>query len=116
MFREFRRAVQLHLQQFVPLLRGLVRNIAGRRSRRRAHAHFVFAPPLAVSLVEPPPAGAVADTFAAAVCAAAFGAPVNPAAAPTPSISSQRGHGFDGAPCNARSITSRAIFSTTISK
>ena len=58
--------------------------------------------------------GIVAITLAHAVRAIAFGAPVNPAAAPMPSISSQRGQGFEGAPFSARSITRRAIFSTTV--
>src|SRR5207245_3294047 len=60
-----------------------------------------------------PAAGAAADFCPAA---ALFGAPVNPAAAPTPSMSSQRGQGCEALPFSARSITSRAIFSTTCSK
>src|SRR5580765_3528086 len=45
-----------------------------------------------------------------------LGAPVNPLAAPTPSIPSHRGHGFEASPCRARSMTRRAILSTTCSK
>src|SRR5208282_65446 len=45
-----------------------------------------------------------------------LGAPVKPPAAPMPSISSQRGQGKEAAPWRARSITRRAIFSTTCSK
>src|SRR5579859_1950568 len=50
-----------------------------------------------------------------AACAARS-APVNPAAAPMPSISSQRGQVLAMFPCSARSITNRDIFSTTCSK
>ncbi len=45
-----------------------------------------------------------------------LGAPVNPAAAPIPSISSQRGQLVAGSSLSARSITSRAMASTTCSK
>src|SRR5712691_10051225 len=51
-----------------------------------------------------PAAGAAADFWPAT---ALFGAPVNPAAAPMPSISSQRGQGCEALPFRARSITSR---------
>src|SRR5580700_449008 len=44
------------------------------------------------------------------------GAPVNPAGAPIPSISSQRGQVLATLPCKARSTTRRAILSTTCSK
>src|SRR6516164_3007367 len=44
------------------------------------------------------------------------GAPVKPAGDPIPSISSQRGQVLATLPCTARSITKRAIFSTTCSK
>src|SRR5580704_9832323 len=44
------------------------------------------------------------------------GAPVKPVAAPMPNISSQRGHEFAGEPRSARSITRRAMRSTTVSK
>src|SRR5881227_2565530 len=60
-----------------------------------------------------PAAGAAADRCPAE---ALFGAPVKPAAAPMPSISSQCGQGFEALPWSARSITRRAIFSTTCSK
>src|SRR5882724_10553110 len=105
------------LQNFVPFL------LRRRRCRRRCGSarHFVVVPD--------DPAGRVAVAGAACVfaagadgppadCAAAalFGAPVKPAAAPIPSISSQRGHGFVALPFTARSTASRAIFSTTISK
>src|SRR5882724_6629378 len=117
-FREFRRATQLRLEQLVPLFGCRAGGRTPRRSRRRSHTHFVFAPPLpepTTELLADPLREIVAVAFAAAVCAD-FGAPVNPAAAPTPSISSHFGQGFDGAPLSARSITSRAIFSTTMSK
>ena len=58
----------------------------------------------------------VADVVAAAAEATAPGAPVNPAATPIFSISSQRGQGPEAAPCRARSMTRRVIFSTTCSK
>jgi hypothetical protein len=66
----------------------------------------------------------VAKTFAApavaavleVATAAAFGAPTKPFGAPIFNISSQRGHGPEAAPFKARSITMRAIFSTTCSK
>ncbi len=57
--------------------------------------------------------------LAHAFLASAFcrdGAPVKPAAAPMPTISSHRGHGFAGLPLRARSITRRAMRSTTCSK
>jgi len=58
---------------------------------------------------------AVPDGADCAACATR-GAPVNPAAAPMPSISSHRGQVLAMFPCRARSITSRDIFSTTCSK
>src|SRR5438552_777420 len=45
-FREFRRATQLRLQQLVPLFGCRAGSRTPRRSRRCTHTHFVFAPPL----------------------------------------------------------------------
>src|SRR4029077_8381037 len=59
---------------------------------------------------------------AATACVFSFGAPVKPATPPSgvpafiPSTSSQRGHELETSPLSARSITSRAILSTTCSK
>src|SRR6266851_9220224 len=115
--RKRRHSQERRFQNLVPFLLG------GRRRHRRCGraCHFVVVPD--------DPAGRVALAGSAWVfvagadcppadCAAAalFGAPVNPAAEPIPSISSQRGHGFEALPFSARSMTSRAIFSTTISK
>ena len=58
----------------------------------------------------------VATVAAPAAAANAPGAPTKPEAAPTLSISSQRGHGSEAAPWRARSMTRRVIFSTTCSK
>src|SRR5258708_7161179 len=57
-----------------------------------------------------------AQEWAVNAAAKLFGAPVYPAAAPTPRISCKRGQGCEALPFRARSITSRAIFSTTCSK
>src|SRR5262245_32777882 len=97
-------------QQSVPELGRRAGHGAHGMARNRAGAHLALAPASA-ELAE-----LVAVTFAVATCAAAFGAPMTPEAAPTPSSSSQRGHGFDAAPLSARSITRRDILSSTISK
>src|SRR5579871_3420113 len=101
-FCEFTRARHTRFQQRVPDFGRILRACPECRSA----AHVAFG------------SGTTAFTCAVAValCAAAFGAPTNPPDAPIPSISSQRGHGFDGAPFSARSITRRDILSSTISK
>src|SRR6202046_4734844 len=83
------RKLHVRTQEPVPKLRG------GRRRLRSPDgtAHAVFAP---------------ARPFS--------GAPVKPVAAPMPNISSQRGQEFAGEPWSARSITRRAMRSTTVSK
>src|SRR5271155_3907357 len=85
-----RRELHVRAQQPVPNIHGRRRS-AGRL--RRTTAHALFAP---------------ARDF--------DGAPVNPFAAPIPSISSQRGQGPEGAPFSARSITNCAMRSTTCLK
>src|ERR1700693_4569774 len=110
----------------------------------RSGAHFIFGLGVGLAVggvdagaVGPGPAGAFidfgADAFctvcpgadcdcAAAACVLSFGAPVKPATPPScvpavlPTISSQRGHELQTSPLSARSITRRAILSTTCSK
>src|SRR3989441_838090 len=90
---EIRSAVEFRPEQAVPE----IRRITGHRRRRSACAvRHAFAPDF--------PATAI------------FGAAVKPAAAPMPSISSQRGQVFATFPWSARSITSLDMRSTTRSK
>src|SRR5215831_17775177 len=112
LFGELRGPCELLLEQSVPELGRWTGNGAHGIGRSRAAAHLAFAPASA----DAPELATVVVTLAAATCAAALGAPMTPEAAPTPSISSQRGHGFDAAPLSARSMTRRDILSSTISK
>src|SRR6266404_1935962 len=106
--RERGHSQQCRLQYLVPFL------LRGRRCHRRCGraCHFVVVPNGPAWVFAAGADGPPADCAAAAL----FGAPVNPAAEPIPNISSQRGQGFEALPFTARSTTSRAIFSTTISK
>src|SRR5215467_2693586 len=94
LFGELRRVRELFFQQFMPELGRRARNGGHGIVRRSTGAHLALAPASA----EAPEPATVVVTLAAATCAAALGAPMTPAAAPTPSISSQRGHGFDASP------------------
>src|SRR5579859_1111209 len=105
-FRQRGKAQERGFQNFGPILCRIGRSLR----RCRSAGHFALG---SGDGEEKLAAGRGADDWPAAML---LGAPLNPLAAPTPSISSQRGHGFETSPCRARSMTRRAILSTTCSK
>src|SRR5579859_651093 len=105
-FRERGKAQERGFQNFGPILCRIGRSLR----RCRSAGHFALG---SGDGEEKLAAWRGANDWSAAML---LGAPVNPLAAPTPSISSQRGHGFETSPCRARSMTRRAILSTTCSK